>query len=121
MGEGDLTLMSTTNQPSRKQREEFAKTGDNPIISVELGSKYLAKRRRDRYRLLGEKNRDKNKLEHAKRCLEKALYISMNLEDSDQVATAMDLESLGTILYLQGKHEAAEALMSRARRIKESY
>ncbi|MBX9692460.1 MAG: hypothetical protein K2Z81_08755, partial [Cyanobacteria bacterium] len=56
-------------------------TGDNPVVRIELGSTFLAKKRRNKYRKLAELNRDRNRLEAAKRCFEKALYISMNIGD----------------------------------------
>ncbi len=96
-------------------------TGDNTTVRIELGSSFLLKQRRTKYRNLAELNRSKNKLDAARRCCEKALYISMNIGDSDELTIAMDLESLGTILYMQGKLEAAQAIMLRAKRLKDSY
>ena len=88
-------------------------------MPVQLGSVSLAEKRHKKYRMLAEKNKDKGKLAQAERCYNKALYISMNIMKSDNLLIAVDLESLGTVLWAQGKKEAAEALMARAKRIKE--
>src|SRR5215467_11341327 len=107
-----------TSEP--RDEKQFT-TGDHPAMKVVLGSKQIAFKRRAKYRKLGEKNRELKKLGAAERCLEKALYISMNILSSDNLEIANDLELLGTIAFEQGKREAAEALMMRARRIKQGF
>lgn len=103
----------------KEERRKQSTTGENLAMPIKLGSKRLAEQRHKKYRGLAEQNREKGKLKEAERCYNKALYISMNIMRSDNLLIAVDLESLGTLLWEQGKKEAAEAIMARARRIKE--
>lgn len=111
----------SAKEPNANPAKDQWTTGDHPSMKVVLGSQQIAVKRRAKYRELAELNRQRRKLVEAERCLEKALYISMNILSSDNLQVATDLELLATIAYELGKKEAAEALMMRSRRIKQGF
>lgn len=111
----------SAKEPNANAAKDQWTTGDHPAMKVVLGSQQIAVKRRAKYRELAELNRQRRKLVEAERCLEKALYISMNILSSDNLQVATDLELLATIAYELGKKEAAEALMMRSRRIKQGF
>lgn len=106
---------------NEKTREEQEITGENPAVGIILRSKKLADKRLKKYRLLSEKHHERGKIAQSERCLEKAVYISLNTLNSDDFQVAADIEKLATLAYQQGKISSAEALMMRAKRIKSKF
>lgn len=70
-----------------------------------------------RYRNLAQENLQRQKVEAAQRCLEKAVYIAVKTYGPQHLEVGTNLLELGTVLYQRGHVEAAEPLMARAHRI----
>lgn len=70
-----------------------------------------------RYRNLAQENLQRQKVEAAQRCLEKAVYIAVKTYGPQHLEVGNNLLELGTVLYQRGHVEAAEPLMARAHRI----
>lgn len=70
-----------------------------------------------RYRNLAQENLQRQKMDAAQRCLEKAVYIAVRTYGPTHLEVGTNLLELGTLLYQRGLTEVAEPLMARARRI----
>jgi len=70
-----------------------------------------------RYRNLAQENMQRQKLDAAQRCLEKAVYIAVRTYGPTHLEVGTNLLELGSLLYQRGLTEVAEPLMARARRI----
>ncbi len=108
-----------------KKKEKVTKAATTKAATGERKERKLRKKnpmsdtstRLARYRNLAQENLQRQKVEAAQRCLEKAVYIAVKTYGPQHLEVGTNLLELGSVLYQRGHVEVAEPLMARAHRI----